>query len=133
MSDMIHCLTAVATVTDVSQTDAQSQLHSFFQSYDPTLRQEETEIQVQGLGGTSPTGDDTPTHLFGRYRFPDGTTDKDTVLGALTASLRDHPDVDTFEVAYHVCDHGQPPTERGACDPVTAAVSDPAPPDGVEP
>jgi len=127
----LHCLTAVATATDVSQTDARGQVHELLASYDPTLRGEEIEIQERG--GTSPTGENVPAHLYGRYRFPDGTTDKDAVLAALTAALRDHPDVDTFAVGYHVCDHGQPPAERGACDPVTAAVSDPAPPDGVSP
>jgi len=128
----VHCLTAVATtVTDVSETDARSQVHELLLSYDPTLRGEEIEIQERG--GQSQIGPDTPTHLYGRYRFPDGATDKDAVLAALTAALRDHPGVDTYAVAYHACDHGQPPTERGACDPVTAAVSDPAPPDGVRP
>jgi hypothetical protein len=127
----LHCLTGVATVTDVSQTDARSQVHELLLSYDPTLRGEEIEIQERG--GPSVSGRDVPTHLYGRYRFPDGATDKDAVVGGLTAALRDHPDVDTFAVAYHACDHGQPPKERGACDPVTAAVSDPAPPDGVQP
>ena len=128
----LHCLTAVATtVTAMSETDARSQVHELLLSYDPTLRGE--EIEVEERGGPSPTGPDVPAHLYGRYRFPDGTTDKEAVLGALTAALGDHPDVDTFAVAYHVCDHGQPPAERGSCDPVTAAVSDPAPPDGVSP
>jgi len=31
----VHCLTAVATVTDVSKTDAQSQIHSLLESFDP--------------------------------------------------------------------------------------------------
>jgi hypothetical protein len=127
----VHCITAVATVTAVSETDARAQVHELLLSYNPTLRGEEIEIQERG--GPSPNAPDVPAHLYGRYRFPDGTTDKDTVVEALTAALRDHPDVDTFAVAYHVCDHAQPPTERGACEPVTAAVSDPAPPDGVQP
>jgi len=37
----LHCLTAVATVTDVSQTDAQTQVHDLLDSFDPTLRTED--------------------------------------------------------------------------------------------
>jgi len=126
----VHCLTAVATtVTDVSQTDAQSQLISLLESCDPTLRQEEIEIQERG--GTTVSGQDIPEHLYGRYRFDDATTDRAKVLHALTTGLQEHADVDTFEVAYHECDHAQPPQERTACTPHTEAVTDPAPPDAI--
>jgi len=126
----VHCLTAVATaVTDVSKTDAQSQVHDLLVSYDPTLRTEEIEIQQRG--GTSLSGQDIPEHLYGRYRFDDATTDKATVLHALTTGLQDHADVDTFEVAYHECDHAQQPQERTECTPHTEAVTDPAPPDAI--
>jgi len=123
----LQCLTAVATVKAVSQTDAQTQVHDLLDSFDPTLRQEEIEIQQRG--GTS--RQDIPEHLYGRYRFADATTDKATVLHALTTSLQDHADVDTFEIAYHECDHAQPPQERTACTPQTEAVSNPAPPDAI--
>jgi len=126
----LHCLTAVATTdTDASQSDAQSQVHDLLVSYDPTLRTEEIEIQQRG--GTSLSGQDIPEHLYGRYRFADDTTDKATVLHALTTGLQDHADVDTFEVAYHECDHAQPPQERTECTPHTEAVTDPAPPDAI--
>jgi len=126
----VHCLTAVATtVTDVSETDAQPQLHSLLESFDPTLR--EQEIEVQQRGGTTLNGQDIPEHLYGRYRFADTATDKATVLHALTTGLQDHAAVDTFEVAYHECDHAQPPQERTACTPQTEAVTDPAPPDAI--
>jgi len=126
----VHCLTAVATtVTDVSKTDAQSQLHSLLESFDPTLRTEEIEIQQRG--GTPLSGQDIPEHLYGRYRFAETATDKATVLHALTTGLQDHADVDTFEVAYHECNHAQPPQERTQCSPHTEAVSNPAPPDTV--
>jgi len=126
----LHCLTAVATVaTDVSQSDAQTQVHDLLVSYDPSLRTEEIEIQQRG--GTSLSGQDIPEHLYGRYRFADATTDKATLLHALTTGLQDHADVDTFEVAYHQCDHAQPPQERTDCTPHTEAVSNPAPPDAI--
>jgi len=124
---MLHCLTVVATtVTDVSEPDAQTQVHDLLVSYDPTLRTE--EIKIQQRGGTTLTGQDIPQHLYGRYRFDDTATDKATVLHALTTGLQDHADVDTFEVAYHECDHAQPPQERTQCTPQTEAVTDPAPP-----
>jgi hypothetical protein len=126
----LHCLTAVATTaTDVSQSDAQSQLHSLLESYDPTLRKQ--EIEVEERGGTTEIGQDIPKHLYGRYRFADATTDKATVLHALTTGLQNHADVDTFEIAYHKCDHAQPPQERTQCSPHTEAVTDPAPPDAI--
>jgi hypothetical protein len=98
-------------------------------SYDPTLRTEEIEIQQRG--GTTLSGQDIPEHLYGRYRFDDTSTDKATVLHALTTGLQDHADVDTFEIAYHECDHAQPPQERTQCTPQTEAVTDPAPPDAI--
>jgi len=125
----VHCLTAVATVTDVSKSDAQTQVHDLLVSYDPTLRTEEIEIQQRG--GTSLSGQDIPQHLYGRYRFADETTDRATVLHALTTGLQEHADVDTFEIAYHECDHAQPPQERTDCTPHTEAVTDPAPPDAI--
>jgi len=65
---MLHCLTAVATTaTDVSQTDAQTQVHELLVSYDPTLRTE--EIKIQQRGGTTLSGQDIPKHLYGQYRF----------------------------------------------------------------
>jgi len=124
----VHCLTAAATtITDVSQSDAQTQVHDLLVSYEPTLRTE--EIKIQQRGGTTPNGQDIPDHLYGRYRFANDTTDKATVLHALTTGLQDHADVDTFEITYHECDHTQPPQERTQCTPHTEAVSDPAPPD----
>jgi hypothetical protein len=127
---MLHCLTAVATTaTDVSQTDAQTQVHDLLMSYDPALRTEEIEIQQRG--GTTLSGQDIPEHLYGRYRFDDATTDRAKVLHALTTRLQDHADVDTFEVSSHECDHAQPPQERTACTPHTEAVSNPAPPDTI--
>jgi len=125
----LHCLTAVATVTDVPQTDAQTQVHDLLVSYDPTLRTEELEIQQRG--GTTLSGQHIPEHLYGRYRFNDDTTDRAKVLHALTTALQYHADVDTFEIAYHECDHAQPPQERTACTPHTEAVSNPAPPDAI--
>jgi hypothetical protein len=125
----LHCLTAVATVTDVSQSDAQTQVHELLVSYDPTLRTEEIEIQQRG--GTTLSEQDIPEHLYGRYRFADNTTDKATVLHALTTALQDHADVDTFEIAYHECGHAQPPQERTACTQQTEAISNPAPPDTI--
>jgi len=126
----LHCLTAVATTaTDVSKTDAQTQLISLFNSFDPTLRQEEIEIQERG--GTTEIGQDIPQHLYGRYRFDDASTDRAKVLHALTTGLQEHADVGTFEIAYHECDHAQPPQERTACTPHTEAVTDPAPPDAI--
>jgi hypothetical protein len=125
----LHCFTAVATATDASQTDAQTQVRDLLVSYDPTLRTEEIEIQQRG--GTTVSGQDIPEHLYGRYRFDNASTDKATVLHALTTGLQDHADVDTFEVAYHECDHAQPPQERTDCTPQTEAVSNPAPPDAI--
>jgi hypothetical protein len=125
----LHCLTAAATVTDASKTDAQTQVHELLDSFNPTLRTEEIEIQQRG--GTTLSGQDIPEHLFGRYRFADETTDRAKVLHAITTGLQDHADVDTFEVAYHECNHAQPPQERTQCSPHTEAVSNPAPPDAI--
>jgi len=102
----VHCLTGVATVTDVSQTDAKLQLHSLLESFDPTLRQE--EIEVQERGGTTEIGQDIPEHLYGRYRFDVSKSTRDTLITELTQALKDHPDVETFQVAYHECDHDEP-------------------------
>jgi hypothetical protein len=126
----LHCLTAVATTaTDVSQSDAQTQVHDLLVSYDPALRTEEIEIQQRG--DTVLNGQDIPEHLYGRYRFADASTDKATVMHDLTTGLQEHADVDTFEIAYHECDHAQPPQERTDCTPHTEAVTDPAPPDAI--
>jgi hypothetical protein len=126
----LHCLTAVATTaTGVSQSDAQTQVHNLLVSYDPTLRQE--EIEVEERGGTSLSGQSIPEHLYGRYRFDDITTDRAKVLDALTTHLQDHADVDTFEIAYHECDHAQPSQERTDCTQQTEAVSNPPPPDAI--
>jgi len=75
----LHCLTAVATTaTDVSQTDAQSQLISLLESFDPSLR--EQEVEVQERGGTTEIGQDIPEHLYGRYRFDVSHSTKDTLI-----------------------------------------------------
>jgi len=125
-----HCLTAVATtVTDVSQTDAQSQLHSLLESYNPTLRKEEIEIQERG--GTTINGQDIPQHLYGRYRFDVSQSTKDTLISQLTQALTDHPDVETFEVAYHECDHDEPNAFEFNCTPTIIAESQTNVPDSI--
>jgi len=112
----LHCLTAVATtVTDVSQTDAKSQLHSLLESFDPTLRQE--EIEVQERGGTTKIEQDIPEHLYGRYRFDVSQSTKDTLITELTQALTDHPDVEMFQLAYHECDHDEPVDFEFNCTP----------------
>jgi len=112
----LHCLTAVATtVTDVSKSDAQSQLISLLESFDPTLRQEEIEIQERG--GTTLSGQDIPKHLYGRYRFDVSQSMKDTLISQLTQALTDHPDVETFELRYHECDHDEPNAFEWDCTP----------------
>jgi len=126
---VIHCLTAVVTATDVSQTDAQSQLHSLLESYDPTLRTEEIEIQQRG--GTTLSGQDIPQHLYGRYRFDMAQSTKDTLITELTQALKDHPDVETFQVAYHECDHDEPPDFNFSCTPQIIAESQTNVPDSI--
>lgn len=116
----LHCLTAVATVTDVSKTDAQSQLISLLDSFDPTLRQE--EIEVQERGGTTVSGQDIPKHLYGRYRF-DVSKSKDKIISQLTKALTDHPDVEMFELRYHECDHDEPVDFEWSCTPKVIAES----------
>jgi len=125
----LHCLTAVATVTDVSKTDAQSQLHSLLESFDPTLRQE--EIEVQERGSTTVSGQDIPKHLYGRYRFDVSQSVKDTLITELTQALKDHSDVETFEVAYHECDHDEPPAFEFSCTPSVIAESQTKVPDSI--
>jgi len=126
----LHCLTAVATTaTDVSQSDAQTQLHSLLESYDPTLRQE--EIEVQEHGGTTEIGQDIPKHLYGRYRFDVSQSVKDTLITELTQALKDHPDVETFQVAYHECDHDEPPSFEFSCTPTIIAESQTTVPDSI--
>jgi len=125
----VHCLTAVATVTDVSKTDAQSQLHSLLESFDPSLRQE--EIEVQERGGTTVSGQDIPEHLYGRYRFDVSQSMKDTLIAELTQALKDHADVETFEVAYHECDHDEPLTFEFSCTPQIIAESQTKVPDSI--
>jgi hypothetical protein len=126
----VHCLTAVATtVTDVSQSDAQSQLHSLIESYDPTLRQE--EIEVEERGGTTLNGQDIPEHLYGRYRFNVSQSVKDTLITELTQALKDHPDVETFQVAYHECDHDEPNAFEFSCTPSVIAESQTKVPDSI--
>jgi len=126
---MLHCLTAVATATDVSQSDAQSQLHSLLESYDPTLRQE--EIEVEERGGTTEIGQDIPKHLYGRYRFDMSQSVKDKLIAQLTQVLKDHPDVETFEVAYHECDHDEPNAFEFNCTPQIIAESQTKVPDSI--
>jgi hypothetical protein len=126
----LHCLTAVATTaTDVSQTDAQSQLHSLLESFDPTLRQE--EIKVEERGGTTEIGQDIPEHLYGRYRFDMSQSLKDTLISQLTQALRDHTDVETFQVAYHECDHDEPNEFEFSCTPQIIAESQTKVPDSI--
>jgi len=125
---MLHCLTAVATtVTDVSETDAQSQLHSLLESFDPTLRQE--EIEVQERSGTTLNGQDIPEHLYGRYRFDVSQSVKDELVTQLTQALKDHPDVETFELRYHECDHDEVPAFEFSCTPIIIAESQTKVPD----
>jgi len=125
----VHCLTAVATVTDVSQSDAQSQLHSLLESFDPSLRQEEIEIQQRS--GTTEIGQDIPKHLYGRYRFDMSQSVKDTLISQLTQALKDHPDVETFQVAYHECDHDEPPAFEWSCTPSVIVESQTTVPDSI--
>jgi len=126
----LHCLTAVATTaTDVSQSDAQTQLHSLLESYDPTLRQEEIELQQRG--GTTEIGQDIPKHLYGRYRFVVSQSTKDTMIAQLTQALKDHTGVETFQVAYHECDHDEPPAFEFSCAPTIIAESQTSVPDSI--
>jgi len=127
---MIHCLTAVATTaTDVSKTDAQTQLHDLLMSYDPTLRTEEIEIQQRG--GTTSNGQDIPEYLYGRYRFDVSQSTKDTLITEFTQALKDRPDVETFQVAYHECDHDEPPDFKWDCTPSVIAESQTPVPDSI--
>jgi len=125
----VHCLTAVATATDVSESDAESQLISLLESYDPTLRQE--EIEVQQRGGTTLNGQEIPKHLYGRYRFDVSQSVKDTLIAQLTQALKDHPDVETFQVAYHECDHDEPVDFEFNCTPQIIEESQTTVPDSI--
>jgi len=125
----LHCLTAVSTVTDVSQSDAQSQLHSLLDSFDPSLR--EQEVEVQERGGTTEIGQDIPKHLYGRYRFDMSQSVKDKLIAQLTQALKEHPDVETFEVAYHECDHDEPNAFEFSCTPTIIAESQTSVPDSI--
>jgi len=125
----LHCLTAVAAVTDVSKFDAQSQLISLLESFDPTLR--EQEVEVQQLGGTTLNEQDIPEHLYGRYRFDVSQSTKDTLISELTQALKDHTDVETFQVAYHECDHDEPNAFEFSCTPSVIAESQTKPPDSI--
>ncbi|AFH23078.1 hypothetical protein OSG_eHPD7_00030 [environmental Halophage eHP-D7] len=126
----VHCLTAVATtVTDVSQSDAQSQVHDLLESFDPTLRQEEIEIQERG--GTTEIGQDIPDHLYGRYRFDVSESTKNKIITQLIQGLSEHADVETFEVGYHECDHDEPPAFEFSCTPQIIAESQTKVPDSI--
>jgi len=126
----LHCLTAVATtVTDVSQSNAQTQLISLLESFDPTLRQE--KIEVQERGGTTLSGQDIPKHLYGRYRFDVSQSIKDKIITELTQELKDHTDVETFEVVYHECDHDEPNEFEFSCTPQIIAESQTKVPDSI--
>jgi len=125
----LHCITAVATVTDVSKTDARSQLHSLLESFDPSLRDQEVEIQERG--GTTEIGQDMPKHLYGRYRFDVSKSVKDTLISQLTQALTDHPDVETFELRYHECDHDEPVGFEWSCTPSVIAESQTTVPDSL--
>jgi len=125
----LHCLTAVATVTDVSQSDAQTQLISLLESYDPTLRQE--EIKVEERGGTTINGQDIPEHLYGRYRFDVSQSTKDKIVTQLIQALKDHADVETFQVTYHECDHDEPNKFEWNCTPTIIAESQTKVPDSI--
>jgi len=127
---MLHCLTAVATTdTEVSKADAQSQLISLLESYDPTLRQE--EIEVQQRGGTTLNGQEIPKHLYGRYRFDMSEPTKDKLVAELTQALKDHTDVETFQVSYHECDHDEPNEFEFSCTPQIIAESQTKVPDSI--
>jgi len=125
----LHCLTAVATVMDVSQSDAQSQLISLLESFDPTLRKQEVEVQQRG--GTTLNGQDIPEHLYGRYRFDVSESTKDTLISQLTQVLKDHPDVEMFQLAYHECDHDEPNAFEFNCTPQIIAESQTKVPDSI--
>jgi len=126
----LHCLTAVAmTATDVSKTDAQSQLISLLESFDPSLREQEVEIQERG--GTTEIGQDIPEHLYGRYRFDVSQSTKDTLITELTQALTDHTDVETFQVAYHECDHDELPAFEFSCTLSAISESQTAVPDSI--
>jgi len=125
----LHCLTAVATVTDVSQTDAQTQLISLLESFDPSLRDQEVEVQERG--GTTLNGQDIPEHLYGRYRFDVSQSLKDEIITELTQALKDHPDVETFEVTYHECDHDERNAFEFNCTPQIIAESQINVPDSI--
>jgi len=126
----VHCLTAVATTaTDVSQTDAQTQLISLLESFDPSLRDQEVEVQQRG--GTTEIGQDKPKHLYGRYRFDMSESTKDTLIAQLTQALTDHPDVETFQVAYHECDHDEPNAFEWDCTPQIIEESQTTVPDSI--
>jgi adenine C2-methylase RlmN of 23S rRNA A2503 and tRNA A37 len=126
---MIHCLTAVATATDVSQSDAQSQLRSLLESFDPSLR--EQQIEVQERGGTTVSGQDIPKHLYGRYRFDVSQSTKDTLITELTQALKEHTDVETFQVVYHECDHDESNEFEFSCTPQIIAESQTKVPDSI--
>jgi len=126
----LHCLTAVTTTaTDISQSDAKSQLHSLLESYDPSLRDQEVEVQQRG--GTTEIGQEIPKHLYGRYRFDVSQSTKDKFITELTQALEDHPDVETFEVAYHECDHDEPNAFEFSCTPTIIAESQTKVPDSI--
>jgi len=126
----LHCLTAVATTaTEVSQTDAQTQVHDLLNSFDPTLRQEGVEVQERG--GTTLSGQDRSEHLYGRYRFDVSQSVKDTLISELTQALKDHPDVETFQVAYHECDHDEPNAFEWDCTPQIIEESQTKVPDSI--
>jgi len=126
----LHCLTAVATTaTDVSQSDAQSQLISLLESFDPTLRKQEVEVQQRS--GTTEIGEDIPEHLYGRYRFDVSKSTRDTLITELTQELKDHADVETFELRYHECDHDEPNAFEWDCTQQIIAESQTKVPDSI--
>jgi len=126
----LHCLTAVATTaTDVSQSDAQTQLISLLESFDPSLRDQEVEVQQRG--GKTLNGQDMPKHLYGRYRFDVSQSVKDEIITELTEALTDHPDVERFELRYHECDHDEPVDFEWSCTPSVIAESQTSVPDSI--
>jgi len=56
---------------------------------------------------------------------------KDTLIAQLTQALTDHTDVETFQVAYHECDHDEPNAFEFRCTPTIIAESQTKVPDSI--
>jgi len=64
-------------------------------------------------------------------RFDLSQSVKDTLISGLTQALKDHTDVETFQVAYHECDHDEPPAFEFSCTPSVIAESQTKVPDSI--